>query len=233
MTDVDVLELGEVMLPDWHPRAADGTCVIRGFAIRHPDGVILFDTGVAGDHEWVNDMFRPTVVPIVEAVNGAGIDERDVVGIVNSHLHFDHCGQNRFLPEVPVYAQQAELDAVEQPRFTIQEWARIDPGRVRLVDGDEEIASGVHVLSTPGHTPGHQSMLIEHGGGPTLLAGQCCYTCAEFVARELVAGDVHDDGDDGDDGWMDRARASLDRLHALDPDTVHFSHDRTVYRRAA
>ncbi len=224
MTDVDVLELGEVMLPDWHPRAADGTCVIRGFAIRHPDGVILFDTGVAGDHEWVNDMFRPTVVPIVEAVNGAGIDERDVVGIVNSHLHFDHCGQNRFLPEVPVYAQQAELDAVEQPRFTIQEWARIDPGRVRLVDGDEEIASGVHVLSTPGHTPGHQSMLIEHGGGgPTLLAGQCCYTCAEFAAGEVAPKDVHDES------FMTTALESLARLRSLHPSVTHLAHDRQPY----
>ena len=37
------LELGTVELPSWRPRAADKTCLIRGFAIRHPDGVILFD----------------------------------------------------------------------------------------------------------------------------------------------------------------------------------------------
>ena len=73
--DVVTLDLGRVTLPDWHPLAAtDGFAIVRGFAIGHPDGVILFDTGVADDHELLNEMYQPTVVPIVDAVNRAGFD---------------------------------------------------------------------------------------------------------------------------------------------------------------
>ena len=82
---IAVLDLGAVELPDWHPRAADRTCLIQGFAIEHPDGVIVFDTGTSDDNERLNGMYRPVVTPIVEALNAAGIDERQVVAIVNSH----------------------------------------------------------------------------------------------------------------------------------------------------
>ncbi len=109
-TSVTVLPLGVVRLPDWHPRAADGSYVIQGYAIEHPDGVILFDTGVADDHPVINEVYEPTMVPIVDALGAVGIDERDVTAIVDSHLHFDHCGQNRSLPSVPVYVQQSEYE---------------------------------------------------------------------------------------------------------------------------
>lgn len=223
--ELDVLDLGRVTLPDWHPLAAtDGVAIIRGFAITHPDGVFLFDTGVADDHELLNEMYQPSAVPIVEAVNGAGIDERDIAGIVNSHLHFDHCGQNRFLAGVPVFVQRAELEAIEIPRYTIPEWARIDDDRRRTLDGDEEIAPGVHVLSTPGHTPGHQSVMIDHGEDRrTLLVGQACYTCAQFETGEVRDDNVHDDS------WMPAALESLRRLRSLHAQIAHFSHDDRVH----
>lgn len=224
---LDVLDLGEVILPDWHPLAAtDGTAIIRGFAITHPDGVVLFDTGVADDHELLNETYQPTVVPIAEALNRASIDERDVVGIVNSHLHFDHCGQNRFLPSVPVFVQRTELDAVEIPHYTIPEWACVDDERRRLLNGDEEIAPGLHVLSTPGHTPGHQSMLIDDDDGRIILVGQACYTCAQFAAGEVLGSNIHDDS------WMPTALESLGRLRSLNPDVAYLSHDETVFGTA-
>lgn len=224
--EVTVLDLGRVTLPNWHPLAAtDGIAIIRGFAVSHPDGVVLFDTGVADDHEVLNEMYQPTVVPIEKALNHAGFDERDVVGIVNSHLHIDHCGQNRFLPGVPVFVPRPEMEAIEIPRFTIPEWARIDVERQRVLDGDAEIAPGIHVLATPGHTPGHQSMLIDGGdNGRTLLVGQACYTCAQSAAGEVLDDNVHDDS------WMPAALESLARLRSLCATSAHFSHDATVYR---
>jgi glyoxylase-like metal-dependent hydrolase (beta-lactamase superfamily II) len=198
---------------------------MRGFVVRHPDGVILFDTGSGGDHQVLNEMYRPTVVPIVDAINGVGVDERDVVAIVNSHLHFDHCGQNRFLPSVPVWLQAAEYEMVETPRFTIPEWARVPAARRRMIDGDAEIVEGVSIVATPGHTPGYQSLLVAGEHGRTVIGGQCCYTCDDYLARHLDPTDVHDET------WLASGRASLDRLHALEPDLVHFSHDRTIHRK--
>ena len=48
--------LGSVKLPETHPRAADGNCVIHGFVVTHPDGAIVVDTGVAGDHDVLNEI---------------------------------------------------------------------------------------------------------------------------------------------------------------------------------
>lgn len=222
---VTPLDLGTVDLPDWHPRAADKTCLIQGYAIRHPEGVIVFDTGTGDDHEMLNEMYRPVVTPIIDALNGIGVDERDVEAIVNSHLHFDHCGQNRFLPWAPVWAQSAEYELVDVPRYTIGEWAITSVDRLRLIDGDADLADGVRIIATPGHTPGHQSIVVQADGVTTVVAGQCCYTCAEFTAGSPVAADVHDET------WMTPAQNSIERLTGFDPDVVHLSHDRTILRR--
>lgn len=222
---VAVLQLGVVRLPDWHPRAADGTCVIQAYAVRHPDGVILFDTGVGDDHPMINELFDPTVVPVIDALGAAGIDERDVTAIVNSHLHFDHCGQNHRFPTVPVYAQHAEYELVETPMFTVPEWARVTPDRLRLIDGDADLADGVRLLATPGHTPGHQSLVVDDGEQTTVIAGQCCYTCVEFAANEPAVADVHDES------WLDAARDSITHLQSFGAAMVHLSHDPNVIRR--
>jgi len=225
---VEVLELGEVELPDWHPRVADVSALIRAFVVRHPDGVILFDTGVGHGHPVIDDLYHhPTITSIIVALNGVGIDERDVAAIVNSHLHFDHCGQNHALPSVPVFVQSAELVAAKAPHYTIAEWATIEPGRRRVIDGDEVIAPGVTILSTPGHTPGHQSLLVHRTDGESqLIAGQCCYTCAEFEASRIESDNIHDET------YRPAAIESLEHLRRLDATTVHFSHDRVIHRRS-
>lgn len=219
---VETLHLGTVQLPDQHPRSAEGTCTIDGFLIHHPDGPILVDTGVADDHELINQIYQPASVPIVEALNTAGVDERSLVAIVNTHLHFDHCGQNRFLPKTPVYVQAAELAAASQPKFTISEWAHIEDHRLRVVDGDHELADGVRLIATPGHTPGHQSICIDSAPDDrSIIVGQCCYTCAEFESATLLPGDMHDPS------MFDVGMKSLGRLRALEPRRAFFSHDRT------
>jgi len=221
---IDVLSLGTVKLPPDHPRAGERDCPVQAFLVRHPDGPFLVDSGVADDHELINDLYRPTVVPVVDALNGAGIDERDLVGIVNTHLHFDHCGQNRSLSSVPVHVQAAELEASTEPLFTIPEWAHIHAKRRRVVHGDEEIATGVHLVLTPGHTPGHQSVLIEAADGERrLIVGQCCYSCGEFRTGDVLAADMHDES------FIRAGAESLERLRALGPSRAHFSHDRTVF----
>ena len=223
---VEVLELGEVELPDWHPRVDDETALIRAFVIRHPDGVVVFDTGVGQGHPLIDDLYKqPRITPIIVALNALGVDERDVTALVNSHLHFDHCGQNHALPSVPVYVQSAELVAAQLPHYTIAQWAHIEPHRRRVIDGDEEIAPGVRILATPGHTPGHQSLLVQDPDGQAqLVAGQCCYTCAEFSAGAVAADNIHDET------HREAAAETLDRLRRLDIAAAHFSHDRTIYR---
>lgn len=198
--------------------------MLLGFAIHHPDGVILVDTGSRTGHPIIDEIYAPDVVGVIDALNARSIDERDVVAIVNTHLHFDHCGQNDSLPGVPVWVRADEIEAARTEGYTVTEWAAIPPDRLRIAGDDEAIASGVRLVATPGHTPGHQSVVITgRDGRHHVVAGQCCHSSREWVAGTPEATDMHDPG------LVSAGLDSLHRLRALNPVTVFFSHDPDPY----
>ena len=199
LPEVSRLALATVRLPDGHPRAGDGTCEVYAYVLHHP----------------VNRLLLLKLL----------IDERDVAAVVNTHLHFDHCGQNHRFSGTPVYIQQAELDAARDPMFTVAEWAAIPRPDRRIVDGDLVVADGLRLIATPGHTPGHQSVVLESAEGCLVIAGQCGYCCDEFATGVAPVSDMHDAG------WHETGLRSLGRLRALDPGAVYFSHDAATYRR--
>ncbi len=219
------LELGSVTFPPSHPRAAAGGCLIFAFALEGPEGTVVVDTGPRQGHPVIDELYAPSVRSIVDALHGAELDEREVIAVVNSHLHFDHCGQNHLLPDAPVWVTEAELEAATADFYTVPEWAHIEAHRLRLGRDDEEIAQGISLLHTPGHTPGHQSVVVDTGSGLELIAAQACWSCEEFTAGQVDTGDLHADE------WAGAAAESLDRLRRLDADVVHLSHDRRPLRR--
>lgn len=156
-----------------------------------------------------------------EALGAVRIDTSSIVGVINSHLHFDHCGQNPLLygTDVPFFVQRPEVDEVERDRFyTDQAWALPPVAQRRLIDGDFEITDGVTILSTPGHTPGHQSVLIESAVGRVVLAGQAVWELGEFVEERATASNVFSDA------YHDLAIDSIRRIKAFKPEAVFFAH---------
>ena len=95
--------------------------------IDHPDGRVLVDTGMTELHPAVADM-DPRLSPLSEQdFDLAGIDI-----VVNTHLHFDHCGGNRLFAGKPIYVQRRELDdARSEEDYTIREWVDAPGVRVR------------------------------------------------------------------------------------------------------
>lgn len=217
------LHLGSLELPPNHPRTASGPCDVFAYLIHHADGLLLVDTGVGIGNDWIDQLYHPDTVDIVVALNSSGIDERDVGAVINTHLHFDHCGQNSRFVGTPVYAQAEEWEAARDPMFTVAEWADTPVGDRRVIDGDAVIADGITLLVTPGHTPGHQSVALEGDEGPTVIVGQCAYCAPEFEAGEVPASEMHNDA------WHEAGRRSLERLHALRPVAAYFSHDSTTF----
>lgn len=208
-SDVVPLHLADVTYPASHPLAGkDGP--VLAFAIRHPNGIVLVDTGIGEGDEWVDKNYRPRARDVREALTGAKLDPDGVRAIVNSHLHFDHCGQNRAFAGVPIYVQRTELDLAREG-YTVVEWVDFPEARYDAVDGDREIVEGVSVLATPGHTPGHQSVTVRTGDGLVLIVGQAAQDARTFATGE--------------------ADASVRRLRELNADRIHFSHDRAVLRR--
>ena len=144
--------------------------------IEHPDGRILVDTGMIDstpelDKQW-GIRFDPEKIP------------RDVVCVVNTHLHFDHCGGNRLFAGTPIHVQRAEREAAREPDYTIPEWVEFNGATYVEHDGEAKIAPDVRVLPTPGHTTGHQSVLVETDDGLVVLAGDVGYTWKLFDASE-------------------------------------------------
>ena len=140
--------------------------------IEHPEGRILVDTGMIDstpelDAEW-GVRFDPDLIP------------RDVLCVVNTHLHFDHCGGNRLFPGVPIHVQRAEREAARADGYTIPEWVEFEGATYVEHDGEAEILPGVQVVPTPGHTPGHQSVLVSTREGLVVVAGDVGYTWGQF-----------------------------------------------------
>ncbi|MYD34607.1 MAG: MBL fold metallo-hydrolase [Acidimicrobiales bacterium] len=219
MTAVHQLRLGRMSLPQSHPRAAEQICEICCYVIDHPAGLIVVDTGPRAAHPLIDELYAPEVAVITSVLAAAGFDERDVAAVVNTHLHFDHCGQNHLLGHAPVWVTEAELRVSTTERYTVSEWAHIEPSRLRLAADGELIADGVRVLHTPGHSPGHLSVAAQTERGLEIVVGQACYSCAEFAAATTTADDMHDSA------WHSVGLESVARLRSLNPARAHFSHD--------
>jgi len=119
------LHLADVTFPDWHP-LHDGTGAVLAFALRHPTGLLLFETGIGTGNQFIDDLYQVQQRAIDAALAAHGHDVNEVRLIVNSHLHFDHCGNNSRFPGVPIYVQAAEYQATREPYYTVPEWVDFD-----------------------------------------------------------------------------------------------------------
>jgi N-acyl homoserine lactone hydrolase len=152
---------------------AEGTLMpVYVHVIDHPDGRVLVDTGMTQLHPLVADM-DPRLRPWNEQdIDPAGIDL-----VVNTHLHFDHCGGNHLFAGTPVYVQRRELDeARSREDYTIREWVDAPGVRYVPVDGEHELLPGVRLVPAPGHTDGSQVVVVETGAQPVVIAGDAAIT---------------------------------------------------------
>jgi len=217
------LDVGTFTFAEHEPYAGEQGVVVA-YAIRRREGVLLFDTGFGfGDPE-LDAMYHPVGPLMPDVLGRAGIRTAEIDLIANCHLHPDHAGQNASFAGIPIHVQATELAHARAGRYTILDW--VDGPGVTWVeaDGDHDLLPGVHVLSTPGHSPGHQSLVVEGADGPVLLTGQAIYGLDEWA------------GTPGREG-RSTARlpaayeASVARLRELEPVRVLFAHDRRPWSR--
>jgi len=197
---------------------------VHGFVIKHPRaGAILVDTGVGwGDEDLIRE-WKVVNRHAAAALEEHDLSPADVRVVINSHLHFDHCGQNAVFKHAPFYVQRSELDRARKSGEAIG-WFDFAGARFELLDGDTEIAEGVRVVSTPGHTEGHQSVFVDTAEGGAVMIGDAAYT-ADIYAKADKADLSKWPGQHADrEQWT----SSLQRVHAMHPHAVHFCHDTRV-----
>lgn len=208
----------ELLGVEWWPSYAH--------AVEHPGGIFLFDNGAGTGNAEIEATFTPRVRPVEDALGAVGVSLADVTGAANCHLHFDHSGQNATLTGMPIFVQRAEWALVHTPDYTVPEWVDVPGLAYELLDGETEVAPGLRLIPTPGHTSGHQSLVIDAPDGPVVLAGQAVRSRAEWEGSTSSADVGRPDGPEGE-----VYDASIARLRALGPVRVHFAHDALVWER--
>src|ERR1700740_3503257 len=127
---------------------------------RGPGGAVLVDTGCGGPDEWLSD-WRVVNRSVADALAGLDMTPADIGLVINTHLHFDHCGQNSVFRHAPHYVQRAELARAERDDPELCGWFDFMNARWELLDGDAEILPGLEVVATPGHTEGHPCGVVR------------------------------------------------------------------------
>jgi N-acyl homoserine lactone hydrolase len=194
---------------------------VHGFVVTHPGGAVLVDTGCGGPDEWLND-WRVVNRSVAGALAGLDMTPADIGLVINTHLHFDHCGQNAVFPHAACHVQRAELDRAKRKSRELYDWFGFMDARWELLDGDTEILPGLSVITTPGHTVGHQCVVVSSADGQDLLIGDAAYTPRQFAGppdEDLVPGQAAD---------LVAWRGSLGRIKSLAPARVHFCHHTDV-----
>ena len=168
--------------------------------LRTSEGPILFDTGLHPVH-----VTRPEATfgarsglrvamaeqdAILSRLKALGVAADDIAIVVNSHLHFDHAGNNRAFPKAAFLVQADHLAyAKGRPNFPAVYWD--DPALTYVpTAGRARVAAGVEIVPTPGHAPGHQSLVVdlpEHGR--LVLCGDAAFTRANLERGEAPAQD--------------------------------------------
>ena len=131
-------------------------------------------------------------------------------------------GNNRLFEHAKIYVNLHELQFAYVPGYQERVYNRHDFDHHLSyipVRGDVEIVKGVHVLQTPGHTPGHQSVLVETSEGTILLTGDACRIQEHWHGV-------------GDTIMFDSEQyyRSQERMHSLRADVVILGHDGEAFK---
>ena len=187
---------------------------MRCLLIDHPSGLILVDTGL-GNKE--NDKFIDIYgvenagaagrTALEDGLASLGIRPEDISLVINSHLHFDHGGGNTFrdeggairpsFPRARYVVQRGEFDYATHTNertaasyFTPNFVPLRDAGVLELIEGEREIVRGIRVISSPGHVPFHQSIVIESEGETALFLADVMPTAAHVPLPWIMGYDV-------------------------------------------
>lgn len=196
--------LDDMFLP---PDAFDWS--LNVVVVRSGDQTILVDAGLGLDP----NLNLPRAGQLVRRLEAAGIDLASVTDVVLTHMHMDHIGglvvegvKDRLRPDLRIHVAAAEVKFWEAPDFThasmpagfpdalratARRFAQEYRSQLRLFDDEYEVAPGVVVHRTGGHTPGHSVVRLASGGDRLTFAGDAVFAVG-FEHPDWYNGFEHD-----------------------------------------
>ena len=183
---------------------------LRCLLVEHDDGLVLIDTGLGNKEDakfsdiyGVQNRGANGRIQLEDALTALGHTPDDVRWVINTHLHFDHAGGNRFrdpsgrlglsFPKARYVVQKGELDFAQHTNertagsYLPHNFADME---FILLNGESEILPGIRGMPTPGHVPYHQSVLIENGGEKACFLADLVPTSAHLPLPWIMGYDV-------------------------------------------
>jgi glyoxylase-like metal-dependent hydrolase (beta-lactamase superfamily II) len=198
---------------------------VLAYLVQHDHGLILFDTGIGQADPETEAHYRPRRRDLQNALSAAGVALDDISLVANCHLHFDHCGGNPLRPNHPILVQDVELATARRGDYTIDQLVDFRGATYEQLSGEAEVWPGVWIIPTPGHTAGHQSLVVRRPDGTVILAGQAHDFASHFASDHLALRAARE----GVEQPLPAYRPWLERLTAFDPRRVLFAHDSSVW----
>ena len=162
-------------------------------AVRRGEDLVLIETGMGNKH---GPAVREKIFPgdygyLMGSLERAGIAPEQVTGVINTHLHADHCGWNtvrkgeRVVPTFPnarYFIQSGEYEAATHPNdrtkgtYFAENFAPLaESGQLELVDGEKELFPGVQFVPAPGHTADHAIVVLKSRGETAICLGDLAH----------------------------------------------------------
>lgn len=182
---------------------------LNSILIKTEKELILVDTGVGAliptkFYEYYAIERKPD---LLESLKDIGISTKEITCVINTHLHFDHCGGNTHknaqgdivptFPNAKYVIQKGEWENALNPHFRDKVSYFSDTflplkehGQLQLVDGDKEIASGVYVVLMPGHTSCHQGVKVQSEWETFVFFGDMVPTSAHIGLGYIASYDL-------------------------------------------
>ncbi|MEO0132441.1 MAG: MBL fold metallo-hydrolase [candidate division WOR-3 bacterium] len=185
------------------------TLALRSALIKTPEGLVLIDTGIGNKGtEKFNHIYQVQAPKSPdEVLKDLGFNPEEVRLVINTHLHFDHCGGNtrynesgEIVPTFPnarYYIQRDEWNAANNPdrrsraSYLKENFLPLsEHNQIVLISGETEISSGIKVIKTAGHTFGHQVVIINDDGKTLIYWGDLIPTSSHLSLPYIMSYDL-------------------------------------------
>lgn len=167
---------------------------IVSFYIEGPEENILVDTGTYAElaaKYWPGK--GKDYATFEEGLDSVGLKPKEIDKVVYTHLHHDHCGYHSKLIQAEAWVQEDEWMFANAPHPTQAQYYPRELYRgwkLKLIKGDYDIADGVKVLHTPGHTPGTQSVAVKTSKGLAIIVGACTIWETFRTPKDILPADL-------------------------------------------